>query len=183
MKKKRQFNYLLISLIIILLDQGSKIAVRHYMPYQSFSVIGEFFYMTHIENPGAAFGLNPGSIFGLGHEATWFNRIFLSVVAFVLVFVILIMQRQAKHFLGKLSFSLIIGGAIGNLIDRVIFGSVTDFFDFIFPFFGMERWPVFNVADSAIVVAVVLLLYYTIFLEHKERKEEAEEEAEGEVGE
>ena len=172
MKKKHQFNYLFISLLIIFLDQGSKIAVRHLMPYQSFSVIGEFFYMTHIQNYGAAFGLSPGSIFGIDIGVATFNRVFLSIVTFVLIFVILIMLRQAKHFLEKLSFSLIIGGAIGNLIDRVFLGSVTDFFDFIFPFFGMERWPVFNIADSAIVVAVTMLLYYAIFLEHKTRKEE-----------
>jgi len=170
MKKKRQFNYLLISLIIIILDQCSKFAVRRFMSYESFSVIGEFFYLTHIQNYGAAFGLSPGSFFGFNIGIAIFNRIFLSVVAFLLVIVILIMQRQAKHFLEKLSFSLIIGGAIGNLIDRVFLGSVTDFLDFIFPFFGMERWPVFNIADSAIVVAVSILLYYTIFIEPKSRK-------------
>jgi signal peptidase II len=58
------------------------------------------------------------------------------------------------------------------LIDRVFIGSVTDFFDFAFIDFFMERWPVFNIADSSIVVAVTLLLYYTFFLEHKFRKQD-----------
>ena len=165
---KNPFYFLVVSAIIVALDQVTKIMVRVYMPHESFSVLGEFFYLTHVENPGAAFGM------GFGSEV--FNRIFFSVVSILILVLILFMLKQSKSLWERLSFSLIIGGAIGNLLDRLIYGSVTDFFDFDFFTinlfgFSMERWPVFNIADSSIVVAVTLLLIYIIFFEHRNKTE------------
>jgi signal peptidase II len=80
------------------------------------------------------------------------------------------MLKHSRSFWEKFSYSLIIGGAIGNLIDRLAFGSVTDFFDVDFPDFLMERWPVFNIADSSIVIAITILLIYTIFFESRRKR-------------
>ncbi|MCL1826568.1 MAG: signal peptidase II, partial [Candidatus Cloacimonetes bacterium] len=156
--QKYNFSYLYISLYTIVFDQLSKIAVRTYMPDREIPVIGEFFKLTHVQNSGAAFSLSIGS------EVT--NRIVFSIVTFFMIFVILYLLSQSKHFLEKISYSLIIGGAIGNLADRALLGSVTDFLDFDFFTinikrfdFYMDRWPIFNIADSSIVVAISLLLF------------------------
>ena len=133
--------------------------------YQSISVIGDFFRLTHVENPGAAFSI--------GFDSPYVNRIFFSILTFLMIFFILFLLKQSKSFLEKLSFSFVLGGAIGNLIDRLIFGAVTDFFDFDFiNIFGLDRWPVFNIADSSIVVGVFILLYHTIFFEIRDVKKE-----------
>lgn len=160
---KNPYHFLKISALIIIFDQISKFIVRHFMLNQSIPVVGDFFRLTHVQNPGAAFSLSFGSPF--------FNRIFFSVITFIMIFIIMFMLKKSKNILEKISFSLIIGGAVGNLIDRILLGSVTDFLDFDFPDFIMERWPIFNIADSAIVIAVILLLFYTIFLENKEKSE------------
>lgn len=161
---KKPYNYLIISLIIIFLDQITKIAVRHFMVLgQSISVIGDLFRITYVQNPGAAFSLSFGS------EAT--NRILFSIISFIMIFVIVILFKKSVTKWEKIAYSLIIGGAFGNLIDRILLGSVTDFLDSDFPDFIMERWPVFNIADSAIVVAVILLFVYTIFFEKRNESE------------
>jgi len=83
------------------------------------------------------------------------------------------MLKHSRTLLEKIAYSLIIGGAIGNLIDRVWLGSVTDFLDFDFFTinikrwdFYMDRWPIFNIADSSIVVAIFLMFIYIIFFEN-----------------
>ena len=164
MTQKHPFYYLFVSLVIVILDQVSKYIVRLFMPVNdSIPVLGEFFCLTHVQNPGAAFSLSLGS--------DGFNRVFFGSVAFIMIFVILFMLKKSKSAWEKLSYSLIIGGAIGNLTDRIILGAVTDFLDFDFPDFIMNRWPVFNVADSSIVVAVVLLLFYVLFIENRKSPE------------
>jgi len=160
MKTKKTLFYLFISFIVIALDQITKFAVRLYMPGQSIPIFGKYFSLTHVENPGAAFSI--------GFESSEFNRVFFSIITFFLTFVILIMMKKAKVGWEKLAYSMILGGAIGNLIDRLAFGSVTDFFDvYFFNIFGLERWPIFNIADSSIVVAIVILLVYTFFFEKR----------------
>jgi len=168
MTRKHPFRFLLITALVIIIDQATKIAARHFLTlHEPVQVIGDFFCLTLVQNHGAAFSMSLGS--------DVFNRIFFSSITFVMIFVILWMLKRSKHVLEQLSFSMIVGGAVGNLIDRLFVGSVTDFLDFdFFDFTGLERWPVFNIADSSIVVAVVILLYYTFFLEHKFRKQESE---------
>jgi signal peptidase II len=166
--KKHPFYFLLISVLVVAIDQVSKFAVRHFMFERQVSVIGDFFNLTHVQNPGAAFSISFSSVL--------FNRIFFSVVTFVMIFVILYMLKQSKSFWERLSYSFIIGGALGNLIDRLRLGSVTDFLDFyFFNIFGLERWPVFNFADSSIVVAVIMLLVYVLFFENRKTKQEVEQ--------
>ena len=168
--QKSPFRFLYISLIILILDQVTKFLARYYSPYEV-SIIGEFFKLHHVQNSGAAFSISFGS--------DLFNRIFFSSVTFIMIFVILYMLKKSKAFIEKLAFSFIIAGAVGNLIDRVWLGSVTDFLDFDFFTidipkwnFYMDRWPIFNIADSSIVVAIVLLFIYIIFLEKYTQEEE-----------
>lgn len=108
-------------------------------------VINNFLYLTLVRNRGAAFGIfkDQGSLFVL-----------ISIFAIVLIF--LNLKNKNNSFILKLSLSLILGGAIGNLIDRLRFGFVVDFLDF-------RVWPVFNLADSAITIAAFLLTWELFF--------------------
>ena len=122
----------------MLLDQLSKLLVRNLLaPGNSVGVIG-FFRITRVENPGAAFGLLPN-----------YQFIFLLTTALVVFFIFAYYRRlKPNDYLIKLALGLELGGALGNLIDRVFLGQVTDFFDF-------RIWPVFNVADIAIVLGLL----------------------------
>lgn len=147
----KQFRYLWLAAIVILLDQFVKIVVKSTLPlYQSKVVLGDFFLLTHVQNTGAAFSIS------LGSQA--FNRGFFIIMTIIaIIFVVYLIYRSTTK-LQLISMSLIIGGAIGNLIDRILFGYVTDFVDIDFPDIIMQRWPVFNLADSSIVIAISLLI-------------------------
>jgi signal peptidase II len=161
--KSFPYRFLIVTFIVLLLDQGTKILVRQKIPYwngeNGIEVLGDFFRLIYVTNPGAAFSLSLGS--------DNFNRYFFTIVAIVVTCLIIYLMKNARHFMDRLAYSLIIGGAIGNTVDRVLYGAVTDFLDFkFFNFiFGLDRWPTFNIADSSIVCATVILLYYTIFIE------------------
>jgi signal peptidase II len=147
----RQFRFLWVSVIIVLLDQFVKIAIKATLPlYHSKHILGEYLMLTHVQNTGAAFSISLGT--------PQFNRyFFIIMMVFAIGFVIYLMYKSTNN-LQRISLSLIIGGAIGNLIDRVLFGYVTDFLDADFPDIIMQRWPVFNIADSSIVIAMGLLI-------------------------
>lgn len=130
-----------------LLDLASKAAVKSLMtPNQSIPIIPNVFHLTYVLNPGAAFGL-------FAH-----GRIYLiPVAATVIAFIVIYGKRLAGNsMLLQLSLGLALGGAMGNLVDRVIIGRVVDFLD-------LRVWPVFNVADSAIVVGVALFAVEAFF--------------------
>jgi signal peptidase II len=113
--------------------------------YQSITVITDFFYITSHRNRGAAFGIL--------QDQRW---LFIIVTSCVVIGVIAYMIKMKKEtILTKLALSLILGGAIGNFIDRIRTGEVVDFFHFQF---GSYQFPIFNVADSALCVGVVLFL-------------------------
>jgi signal peptidase II len=148
------------SLLVLVVDQLTKLWVRSAMSLgDSFPVLGQdFFRLTRVENSGVAFGFQPGSVL--------FLIIFNSLASLALMFVLIKSRRVVVsrfHRLVELSLALILGGALGNLCDRVRFGFVTDFFDFDFPDFIMTRWPVFNIADSAVSVGVTLWCIYLVF--------------------
>lgn len=147
----RQFKYLWIAIAILLFDQLLKIIVKVYLPlYDSKPVLGNLLMLTHVQNTGAAFSISLGN--------TGLNRIFfITVPLLAIVFVAYLIYRSTTR-LQQFALSMIIGGALGNLSDRILFGYVTDFIDMDFPNFIMQRWPVFNVADSAIVIAMGLLV-------------------------
>jgi len=131
-------------LLLVLLDQGSKVLVMNSISYQeSIPVISGFFNLTHLYNTGAAFGMLSDS------------NLFFMVLSSVVLIALIVLRR---HFVGKLmgtGWVLLIAGIIGNVADRMRIGHVVDFLDFQF---GSYHWPSFNVADSCICVAAALFL-------------------------
>jgi signal peptidase II len=141
--------------IILVLDQLTKLIVDRTMTlHQSIPIIDGFFSLTYVRNTGAAFGLFAGS-----HEA--FRLPFLILVSVLaLGFVVVMLKRLRDEEIGLITaLSLIIGGAIGNLIDRVLYGEVIDFLDF---YWSHYHWPAFNLADSCITIGVLITLYYLL---------------------
>jgi signal peptidase II len=142
-------KWLWLTLLAVLLDQGSKLAVDASMQlYESIPVL-PFFNLTYVHNPGAAFSF-------LSEAGGW-QRWFFSGLALVISIGITIwLARLQKHeTLLAAALSLILGGAIGNLIDRVAYGYVIDFIDV---YYQNSHFPAFNIADAAINLGVFLLL-------------------------
>jgi signal peptidase II len=135
-----------LSTLVIVIDQATKYWIQSRMAYgESSPVIREVFHITYILNPGAAFGIL--------ENKTWF---FIAVALVLLAGVAYLYPRlPANQPMVKLGAGLLVGGAIGNLIDRVRIGYVIDFFDF-------RIWPIFNVADICIVCGVACLAYYLL---------------------
>jgi len=161
---------LLVTLGIVIIDQLSKVYVKSNFYYgERVPVIGDFFRFTFVENPGLAFGI----------DITYESRLFLigfSILA-TLGLLYFLYKSQSETFSFRLGLAMIIGGAIGNLIDRIFYGvffsygplfegNVVDFFDMDFfnlALFGLnyDRFAIFNVADVAVSVGVVwLVLFY-----------------------
>jgi signal peptidase II len=142
---------LLIALAVLVLDRFTKLLViRHIALDDSISVVPRLFRLTHLENPGAAFSL-------FADSASPYRTSLLvavSVAALAVVSLLLWMRRGAFNAT-TLALSLILGGALGNLWDRLADGKVTDFIDF---YIGSHHWPPFNLADSGIMIGAVLLL-------------------------
>ena len=135
-----------IALVVVLLDQATKLLVRtHMLPGDSIPLIPQIFHLTHVQNPGAAFGI-------FAHRTGFFIFIAVAVILFILVF---LLKTGHQQKLLRIGLALQLGGAVGNLIDRIRLGHVTDFFDF-------RIWPVFNIADMAIVFGVGLLCWEII---------------------
>ena len=142
--------FVLIALVLVL-DQLTKWLVRtHFLLGESCDVIDGIFSITYIENKGAAFGLGEGNAF-----------VFILVAVLVSVIMIYYYKKQEKNFWLSLGVSLILSGAWGNLIDRVMKSSVTDMFNF-------HIWPVFNIADIAVCLGCLFLIIY-VFKEPNHR--------------
>ena len=140
----------IIILIIIALDQVTKyIVVKNIGFGDVIPVIEKFFYFTYWENKGAAWGIMP--------NARYFLIGLTIVISVILAY---ILYKSDEKFL-KITIALILGGAYGNLIDRIRRGSVVDFLDF---HFGNYHFPTFNVADMFVVVGTFLLAYYLLFM-------------------
>jgi signal peptidase II len=140
-----------ISLGTVWLDQASKAYIMQTMRlHESIPLIPNFFSLTYIRNPGAAFGI-------LASSSTGFRLLFFaltSLFALVLLGTIFFRLRQ-DDWMGQISIAAILGGAVGNLLDRVWLGEVIDFLDF---YVNGYHWPAFNVADAAISVGVFFLI-------------------------
>jgi signal peptidase II len=148
--------FFLIAALVLLLDRLAKWAVATNIPlHDSVVVIPGLFHLTHVQNTGAAFGLFADS------SAQWKvgALVSFSVVALVIVSALL---WKNSHSLSTttIGLSLILGGATGNLWDRMVSGHVVDFLDF---YVGSYHWPAFNVADSAIVIGAILLVSEIVF--------------------
>ena len=147
--------------LVIAADQITKWIVLAQLPlYNSVVVIPGFFNLTHIHNPGGAFG------FLSSHSSTTRHLMFVvvSMLATGLIFWFYYKTPQTHPYLAG-GFALIFGGAIGNLIDRVRMGKVVDFLDF---YLSGWHWPAFNVADSAITVGITIFVYHLIFKKYPE---------------
>ncbi len=156
-----------VSLIVIIFDQISKYVVRNSIdPGEIIKLTPKLIWLTLVQNTGAAFSFSFGN--------PLLNRILFIIISTLAIILIIYMSIKSKNRIEILSFALIIGGAIGNLIDRIIMGSVTDFIWCDFPDVIMTRWPIFNIADSSIVIAIFLMIISMLF--HKEREREPQEE-------
>lgn len=137
---------IIISIILLCIDQIAKLLVVNLLTKtDSIAIIKNFFYLTYINNDGAAFSILVG------------KRIFLILVAIIVIIMLIhyIKKNNIQNKLELVSISLIIGGSLGNLMDRVVRGYVIDFLDFkIFNY----NFPIFNLADTFIVIGVILLL-------------------------
>lgn len=141
-----------LSLSIVVLDQLTKAALRARLPlHDSVPVLAGFFDVTHVQNTGAAFGL----FASFDHPLRSALLVLVALVVFAGV-LFYALKTPASATLLQLALALVLGGAVGNLIDRVRTGSVTDFLLF---YLGRHQWPAFNVADSAITVGVLLLAW------------------------
>jgi signal peptidase II len=151
----RKYHFL-IAFFVVLLDRLAKLSVeRNISLHDSISVIPGFFRLTHVENRGAAFGLFADA------PSEWKIAVLVlfSLVALVIVSALLWKNSHVMTTTG-VGLALILGGAVGNLWDRLVSGHVVDFLLF---YIGQYQWPAFNVADSAIVIGAGLLVFEILF--------------------
>ena len=151
-KYKLLFGWLAV---ILILDQLTKFIVDRTMPlHHSIPVIDDVFSLTYIRNTGAAFGILAGS-------AARFRLPFLVLFSVLAIgFIIMMVRRLPDRERGLITaLAFILGGAIGNLIDRIAYGEVIDFLDF---YWSRYHWPAFNLADSFITIGVLITVFYLI---------------------
>ncbi len=147
---------LFVSAIMVFADQISKTVVRNTMSlYESIPVIPEFFHLTYVSNDGMAFGIN----FPLGIYV--FSAISILFTGFLFWY---LWSIKDDEILIRTGVALILAGAIGNLIDRILLGEVVDFLDFMI---GDFHWYVFNLADSCVTVGLGFVLYDSLILNRK----------------
>ncbi|MGD2119299.1 MAG: signal peptidase II [Chromatiales bacterium] len=147
-------RWLLLSLLVIALDQASKIWVENsFELYERLPLTG-FFNLTLVYNQGAAFSF----LADAGGWQRWFFTILAVVISAVLIG--WLRRLQSHETLLAVSLALLIGGALGNLIDRIAYGHVIDFLDV---YYQQWHWPAFNLADSAITLGVILFIWDALF--------------------
>lgn len=154
------FRYYLIALLVIIIDQSSKwLIVKKMTIGESIEIVKGFLYITSHRNTGAAWGMLAGQM-----------MFFYIITVIVVIIIIYYIHKEARqNLLLGISLSLILGGAIGNFIDRLVKKEVVDFINtYIFSY----DFPVFNIADSALVIGVGILMIH-MFTEEKRLKEQA----------
>lgn len=167
--KAFSLRFVLIGSLAIFADQLSKtVATRLLASGESVPVLGDFFKLTLVLNPGGVFGTRIGS-------QNFYTFISILAIGIILWF---FFKTSDKGISLKVGLSLVLGGAIGNLIDRFRFGEVVDFLDFEFfnislppakiaflrfPGFYLDRWPVFNLADSFVLIGMILVMVHLLF--------------------
>ncbi len=138
----KKISYIVLALLVVILDQAAKyLADKFITPFNPIEIL-PFLHLVNVRNTGTAFGM----FRDIG------NNIFIAIAAIAIIFIFFMLIKGIED---RLSLSLILGGAIGNLIDRLIRGSVVDFIDI---FAGRFHWPAFNVADSALTIGIGLIL-------------------------
>ena len=151
----KYIRFAAVAAAVIVLDQISKLLVLDAIPlYDSVPVVPGFFHLTHIQNPGGAFG------FLSRQDAVVRSAVFFTATAAALCLIVVFFRKTPSTYrwLGA-GFALIFGGAAGNLIDRIRLGRVVDFLDV---FVGDYHWPAFNVADSAVTVGIAIFAFHLL---------------------
>lgn len=162
--------FFLIALIAFLIDQATKYWIATSMTInEQIPVIGDFFLITSHRNRGAAFGIL--------QDQRWFFVVVTTVVLIGIVWYMLKIKKSGNRLL-QTALSLVLGGAIGNFFDRALTGEVVDFLQFNF---GSYTFPIFNVADSCIVVGVALIILDSILEIRREKQQAAEIKQEEQV--
>ena len=165
----------ILTVVVIILDQITKALICHYIPINTFGtqVLGDFLQIIHVRNNGVAFS------FG----STWpdgLRRLAFSVIPIVVLGIVIRIYFKNNDFTKVQRWAIcgVVGGGFGNIIDRVLRpAGVVDFIDVKFyGLFGLERWPTFNVADSAVVVCGIMLVISFIISIIKEQKQQKDDE-------
>ena len=170
-------RFIIVTILLVLADQLSKTLVAIYLlPGASIPVLGEFLRITFVQNPGGVFGTRLG------------NQNFYTLISILAIGVTLwfFFKIKAEEVILRFGLCLVLGGAVGNLIDRFRFGQVVDFLDFDFfninlpprdillfrfPGISLDRWPVFNFADSFILIGMVLIIIHLLFIQDRKLNE------------
>ena len=160
--KESGLVWLWITVVFLVIDQISKQWVAQTFDYRESLAVMPFFNLTYVHNPGAAFSF-------LAEQPGWQRWFFTAIasIASIVFFIWMAKTPKTNKILG-IGFSLLLSGALGNLIDRVLFGYVIDFLDF---YVGNAHWPAFNVADSAIFVGAALMIFDSFKAEKKNKAE------------
>lgn len=156
MPDRRYRALLRVALVVVVLDQLTKaLILSRFRLSESVSVIDGFLNLVHVRNPGAAFSLLAGA-------PGWFRGPFFVAVTLGAIMALLYVARRLDGHDRWLRVGLggLLGGAVGNLIDRLLYGEVIDFIDV---HWGDHHWPAFNVADSSISLAVAVVLLHSVF--------------------
>ena len=152
-----------VTVFIFILDQLTKRAVQSSLSlYQSKPIIQDFFHLTYVTNDGMAFGLSmPG------------GRTILLILSILLTIFIcwFLWQEREGHNLVRLGLALILAGAFGNLLDRILYGKVVDFLDFMI---GDFHWYIFNIADSSVTIGMMVFIFHSFFIETRKVPAESE---------
>ncbi len=151
---------IIVTLPVIVLDQLSKVYIQKTMKlHQTIKVIDGLFDITYVLNKGAAFSF-------LADKPEGFTIPFFVIVSVIAIGIIgfLFYKTEKSDYVSLIAFALLLGGSIGNLIDRIRHGAVTDFLDF---YIQQYHWPAFNVADSAITTGISLFLFTQVFTRKK----------------
>jgi len=158
--KKKYWILLIVFLVVIALDQSTKLMIQQTLPlHKTVEIIPGFFNLIHVRNTGGAFGI-------FGGEKGPVGSVLFVVASLIAVGILVVLFLRVKEHEKTLAFSLalLLSGAIGNLLDRLSYGEVIDFLDF---HVSLYHWPAFNVADSAISIGIGLMALELLIKEHE----------------
>jgi len=149
-------NYIGIAILVLVLDQISKQLITQWLDFGETVTVAPFFNLVLVHNPGAAFSF-------LSDASGWQREFFIVIALAASAWIVYLLWKHPDRPLFNASLSLILGGALGNVVDRVRFGAVIDFFDL--HLLGYH-WPAFNIADSAISCGAALLIWDAVRSSH-----------------
>jgi len=152
-------KWLALAALIVVVDQVTKYAVVQYFAANKAVAVTSFLNLILVYNPGAAFSF-------LSDAAGWQRGFFVTIALIASAWIVYLLRKYPNQRLFALALSLVLAGAVGNVIDRILIGAVVDFLDF--HAYGYH-WPAFNVADSAITCGALLLVWDALRLQVKDK--------------